>query len=133
MILNIAEGVGKVASEILVKYTNPKHVLDSLMNILSTHDTVRILTMFSKVNYNTLSLDERASFKLSRNEYYFARGKLKLGAMILYTIPGVPCVYYGDEAGVCGFTDPDNRRTYPWGREDQEMIAFHKSMIRIHQ
>ena len=49
------------------------------------------------------------------------------------TWPGAPTIYYGDEAGVCGFTDPDNRRTYPWGHEDQELIAFHKEMIRIHK
>ena len=46
---------------------------------------------------------------------------------------GAPTVYYGDEAGVCGFTDPDNRRTYPWGNEDQELIAYHKELIRIHK
>ena len=46
---------------------------------------------------------------------------------------GAPTVYYGDEAGVCGFTDPDNRRTYPWGHENKELIAFHKEMIRIHK
>ena len=46
---------------------------------------------------------------------------------------GAPTIYYGDEAGVCGFTDPDNRRTYPWGREDHELIAFHKEAIRIHK
>jgi len=49
------------------------------------------------------------------------------------TWPGAPTLYYGDEAGVCGFTDPDNRRTYPWGNEDKELIAFHKEMIRIHK
>ena len=47
------------------------------------------------------------------------------------TWPGAPAIYYGDEAGVCGFTDPDNRRTYPWGREDKELIAFHKDIIRL--
>lgn len=46
---------------------------------------------------------------------------------------GSPTIYYGDEAGVCGFTDPDNRRTYPWGREDKEMIAFHRELIKIHK
>ena len=46
---------------------------------------------------------------------------------------GAPTVYYGDEAGVCGFTDPDNRRTYPWGREDKELIALHRELIRIHR
>ena len=49
------------------------------------------------------------------------------------TWPGAPTLYYGDEAGVCGFTDPDNRRTYPWGREDMELIQFHKDMIRMHK
>ena len=49
------------------------------------------------------------------------------------TWPGAPTLYYGDEAGVCGFTDPDNRRTYPWGHEDQGLIAFHKAIIKIHK
>ena len=46
---------------------------------------------------------------------------------------GAPTIYYGDEAGVCGWTDPDNRRSYPWGKEDHELIRFHKEMIRIHK
>ena len=46
---------------------------------------------------------------------------------------GAPTVYYGDEAGVVGFTDPDNRRTYPWGKENKDLIAFHKEAIRIHK
>ena len=49
------------------------------------------------------------------------------------TWPGAPTIYYGDEAGVCGFTDPDNRRTYPWGQEDLELIRYHKEMIQIHK
>jgi alpha-glucosidase len=46
---------------------------------------------------------------------------------------GAPTVYYGDEAGVCGFTDPDNRRTYPWGNENLGLLDFHKTAIRIHK
>jgi alpha-glucosidase len=49
-----------------------------------------------------------------------------------FTWPGAPTIYYGDEAGVCGFTDPDNRRTYPWGNEDKELIQFHKDIIKLH-
>ena len=49
------------------------------------------------------------------------------------TWPGAPTIYYGDEAGVCGWTDPDNRRTYPWGNENQQLIALHKELIRIHK
>ena len=44
-----------------------------------------------------------------------------------------PTVYYGDEAGVCGFTDPDNRRTYPWGNENRELLDFYKKMIALHK
>ena len=58
---------------------------------------------------------------------------LREAVVIQMTWPGAPTVYYGDEAGVCGFTDPDNRRTYPWGSEDEELIQFHREMIRIHK
>lgn len=51
--------------------------------------------------------------------------------MIQMTWMGAPTIYYGDEAGVCGFTDPDSRRTYPWGHEDQELISFHRDIIRL--
>ena len=53
--------------------------------------------------------------------------------IIQMTWLGAPTVYYGDEAGVRGWTDPDNRRTYPWGKEDHELILFHKEAIRIHK
>ena len=52
---------------------------------------------------------------------------------IQMTWPGAPTVYYGDEAGVCGFTDPDNRRTYPWGHEDRDLLEFYRKMIKIHK
>ena len=55
------------------------------------------------------------------------------GVVFQMTWPGAPTIYYGDEAGLCGWTDPDNRRTYPWGREDMELIRFHKDMISIHK
>jgi len=53
--------------------------------------------------------------------------------MMQMTWPGAPTVYYGDEAGLCGWTDPDNRRTYPWGQEDKNLLTYHKEMIRIHK
>ena len=58
---------------------------------------------------------------------------MRLAVLIQMTWPGAPTIYYGDEAGVCGWTDPDSRRTYPWGHEDQEMIRFHKDIIKIHK
>ena len=58
---------------------------------------------------------------------------MRSAVMIQMTWPGAPTIYYGDEAGVCGFTDPDSRRTYPWGHEDMELLRFHRDMIRIHK
>ena len=51
--------------------------------------------------------------------------------MLQMTWPGAPTIYYGDEAGMCGWTDPDNRRSYPWGHENKDLIAFHRDLIRI--
>ena len=61
------------------------------------------------------------------------KGVFKEAVVVQMTWPGAPTIYYGDEAGVCGWTDPDNRRTYPWGHEDKELIAFHKAMIKVHK
>ena len=58
---------------------------------------------------------------------------LREAVTVQFTWVGAPTIYYGDEAGLCGFTDPDSRRTYPWGKEDKELLEFHKEMIRIHK
>ena len=66
-------------------------------------------------------------------EEYVNEAIMREAVAIQMTWVGAPTIYYGDEAGVCGFTDPDNRRTYPWGQENQELLNFHKEMIRIHK
>ena len=109
----------------------PKTTIDSMMNILSTHDTSRALTEFSPVNYYTLSIDERANFKLSQSEYYVSRSKLKMASIILYTIPGVPCLYYGDEAGLDGHKDPFCRKTMPWDHIDEDILSWYQNLGRI--
>ncbi len=97
------------------------------MNQLSNHDHSRFMTRTShKVGrLNTLGFE---AANQGNNPAVFREG-----VVIQMTWPGAPAIYYGDEAGVCGFTDPDNRRTYPWGREDTNLIAFHKSLIEIHK
>ena len=101
--------------------------LQTAMNELSNHDHSRFLT--------------RTNHKVGRISYAGAEAAsegvnpavMREAVAIQMTWPGAPTVYYGDEAGLCGFTDPDNRRTYPWGREDYQMIDFHRVMIRIHK
>ena len=101
--------------------------LMTAMNELSNHDHSRFLT--------------RTNFKVGRvgtlgseaAETGVNKAVFREAVAIQMTWPGAPTIYYGDEAGLCGFTDPDNRRTYPWGREDKELIAYHKEMIKIHK
>lgn len=113
-------------------YTMADHAMTmpsayTAMNELSNHDHSRFLTRTNRRvgRVNTLG-PEAANEGINK-------AVMREAVVIQMTWPGAPTVYYGDEAGLCGFTDPDNRRTYPWGREDRELIAFHKAMIAIHK
>ena len=76
---------------------------------------------------------EKSKRRLSRNQYATAQERLLLASFIQYTLPGIPSLYYGDEAGLEGYRDPFNRRTYPWGREDQELLAHFKRLGKLRQ
>lgn len=101
--------------------------LQVAMNELSNHDHSRFLTRTNHMVGRVEHLGPEAA-----NEYV-NKAVMREAVVMQMTWVGAPTVYYGDEASVCGFTDPDNRRTYPWGHEDQELIAFHKEAIRIHK
>lgn len=97
------------------------------MNELSNHDHSRFLTRTNRRVGRTNNLGPYAA-----NEGV-NKAVMREAVAIQFTWPGAPTIYYGDEAGVCGWTDPDNRRTYPWGHEDLEMIDFHKKIIKLHK
>ncbi len=99
----------------------------SAMNQLSNHDHSRFLTRTSRRVGRVFNMGAKAA------EEYINKGVMREAVTVQMTWPGAPAVYYGDEAGVCGWTDPDNRRTYPWGNEDTELIQLHKELIRIHK
>lgn len=101
--------------------------LQVAMNELSNHDHSRFMTRTNHRVGRTASVGPQAA------DAGIDKALFRLGVMIQMTWPGAPTIYYGDEAGLCGWTDPDNRRTYPWGREDQELIEFHRQLIRIHK
>ena len=101
--------------------------LQVAMNELSNHDHSRFLTRTNHI----VGRAEHVGAKAAEEGVNYA--VMREAVTVQMTWVGAPTVYYGDEAGVCGFTDPDNRRTYPWGRENKELLAFHKEMIRIHK
>ncbi len=106
----------------------PKDVLDSLMNAIGTHDTVRAITALSS-DATPANKDDRAEKKIS--DYPLAVRRLRCAAALQFTLPGVPCIYYGDEAGMQGYEDPFNRRCFPWGKEDTSLTAFYARLGRI--
>lgn len=95
------------------------------MNELSNHDHSRFLTRTNHKVGRTDSAGPQAA------EQGINKAVFREAVVIQMTWVGAPTIYYGDEAGVCGFTDPDSRRTYPWGHEDKELIQFHKDIIRL--
>ncbi|WP_299117805.1 glycoside hydrolase family 13 protein [uncultured Eubacterium sp.] len=97
------------------------------MNELSNHDHSRFLTRTNRMVGRIATSGSEAA-GINTDEAIF-----KQGVVMQMTLPGAPTIYYGDEAGVCGWTDPDNRRTYPWGRENLELIEFYKEAICIHK
>jgi Glycosidases len=101
--------------------------LQVAMNELSNHDHSRFLTRTNHKVGRTATLGAQAA------EQDVDKAVFREAVVMQMTWPGAPTIYYGDEAGLCGFTDPDNRRTYPWGREDHNLIQFHKELIKIHK
>ena len=99
--------------------------LMSAMNELSNHDHSRFLTRTNRMVGRTTTMGPEAA------EKDINKGVFREAVMIQMTWPGAPTVYYADEAGQVGWTDPDNRRTYPWGHEDQELVDLHRDIIRL--
>ena len=101
--------------------------LQVAMTELSNHDHSRFLTRTNHIVGRVAQLGSKAA------EEGINLAVMREAVAVQMTWVGAPTVYYGDEAGVCGFTDPDSRRTYPWGQENRELVEFHKEMIRIHK
>ena len=111
----------------------PRWAYYSNMNSLGTHDTLRILTYLAlgSDHKGDSSREWRSSRWLNDGERALGVRRLRLGSLLLYALPGSPTLYYGDEAGMEGFEDPFNRRTFPWGREDADLISWFSTLGKL--
>ena len=107
----------------------PPEVVQCNMNLLGTHDTPRILTAL--VDDFNGTREEMSKRHLSRNQFDIAYDRLLMAAFLQYTLPGSPSLYYGDEAGMEGGRDPFNRRPYPWGRENTEILDHFRHLGKL--
>ena len=121
------EALGERIMTIAENY--PPDVLSAVMNILSTHDTARALTaLIDPTDADRAELAKRHMDELTRER---ALQLLRMAAFLQFTLPGAPCIYYGDEAGMDGYRDPFNRRCFPWGQENEPLQAFYASLARL--
>lgn len=108
----------------------PKPVLYSLMNLLDSHDVVRIKTLFGEAPMD-IPASEKRYYKLNLEQSVLADKRMRLAVLWQMTFIGVPCIYYGDEVGQQGHADPFNRHTFPWNSADLELLEWYRKMINI--
>ena len=111
----------------------PTIVVNSLMNILSTHDTARLLSVFGNYDKTNLTKLEMSKIKLGHLEKDIAKNKVKIASLLQFTLFGVPSIYYGDEVGLEGLFDPMNRQTFPWDNIDNELLKWYKFLGKLRQ
>ena len=111
----------------------PKQTVDCLMNILGTHDTARILTVLGGIYCNNKEEMASKSAYLNEKEKAIAIEKLKIAAVLQYTLPGVPCLYYGDENGMEGHIDPFCRKCFDWDNLNEDLIGFYSKLGEIRE
>ena len=132
-ILNFLRGIDEgheLQNAVMTLLENyPRQVVHCNMNLLGTHDTPRILTAL--VDDFDGSREQLAGRRLSENDRSLALQRLTLAAVLQYTLPGSPSLYYGDETGMEGGKDPFNRRPYPWGSEDNALTALFRQLGQL--
>ena len=125
-----AGGLAQTVESIVENY--PPEVLNCLMNVLSTHDSVRIITALAGVDLGTdPPRDMQFQIRMNDEEWNLGIRRLKTASLLQMTLPGVPCIYYGDEAGVEGYKDPFNRTCYPWGHENMKLLDWYRKITQI--
>ena len=129
----IGDGDGEkfVESVLTIMENYPKRSLDTCLTMIDSHDTVRAINAFAGVNGFGMSKEEKKAYRLSEEEYARGKRRLMIASALQYFLPGVPSLYYGDEAGLQGFEDPLNRRPYPWGKEDRELLEHYRRLGQL--
>ena len=126
------KNAGAVARDLTALGHNyPKQFLYSLMNMMGSHDRPRILNVLAGNDGSDIPRDRRAEHKLSQEERMVGILRERMMLRMIMSVPGMPCVYYADEAGMEGCADPFCRRTYPWGAEDKQLLSYYRGMIAM--
>lgn len=118
------DGFSETILNVLENY--PKPCVDVLMNHIGTHDTARIVNVLAGEDYKGKDRKWQSEHPLQKQQLRRGKKLLKIAAALQFSLPGIPSIYYGDEAGLQGYADPFNRRFFPWGEEDEELIEYYR-------
>ena len=130
-VLGNDDGQGLVRTVMTICENYPRDVVNTLMNMLSTHDTARVISVLSGVKAPA-DKEGRAAFRLSDEDRALAEARLRCAALLQFTLPGMPCIYYGDEIGTEGFEDPFCRTFFDWDRQkNSQLYAFFEKLAKI--
>lgn len=124
-----AEFLHETVMELLEDY--PKPVIDVLMNLVGSHDTIRMITLLAGEDPDGRDNFWKFNTRLSQEQREKGLRLVALAAAVQFFLPGVPCIYYGDEAGMEGYADPFNRGCFPWGGEDRNLLSLYKELGAI--
>ena len=133
-IMNFIKGgkpIDFINSVMTIVENYPKPTIDVLMNFVSTHDIERAINRLGGDDCEGKPKEWMAERYLTPEQYAHGKELLKAAMALMYFLPGVPSIYYGDEAGLQGYKDPFNRRCFPWGKEDTELIEYVSELSRV--
>lgn len=126
------EGLARGLLRLMENY--PPQFYESLLNLMGSHDVVRAITALAGApDRDSLTREQQAAYSPTIEQLDAGRKRFMAAAAVQYMMPGAPCLYYGDEAGLTGMADPFNRGTYPWGQEDTELIAYFQKLGELHK
>lgn len=126
------EGLARGLLRLMENY--PPQFYESLLNLMGSHDVVRAITALAGApDRDSLTREQQAAYSPTIEQLKAGRKRFMAAAAVQYMMPGAPCLYYGDEAGLTGMADPFNRGTYPWGQEDTELIAYFQKLGELHK
>ncbi len=126
------DGKGAQNSFLSLAENYPQEMYFSLMNLLGSHDVQRLRTVLGGApGRDDLTREQQAVYEMDEQRKDISRKRQFCAALIQYMMPGVPALYYGDEAGMFGMADPFNRKTFPWGYEDKVMQEWYSSLGKL--
>lgn len=121
-----AEDFTRIVWDVVENY--PPQTLRLLMNHIGTHDTERAITVLGGEPSYGRGRSWQAAQQMNDKQRAVGLRRLQLASLLQFALPGVPCIYYGDEAGLDGYRDPFNRGTYPWGHEDAALVDWYRTL-----